>query len=128
MKLTPFVQVDDVAFSTTADELVARKGRPRATGRNGVGLDELDYGDVVFRFQASSGRLEEVTRRAHVVHIAEVAVPFGALAGFVGTHDPDAFERAGFVVSPRYGIAFVPDPTHWVTALARHCIRTWEAL
>ena len=43
-------------------------------------------------------------------------------------HDGEAFERAGFVVSPRWGLAFAPDCPDWVTALASHCIPTWRAL
>ncbi|MCW5631835.1 MAG: hypothetical protein KIT17_00720 [Rubrivivax sp.] len=131
MKLTPFRRVDEHSFGLTPEELVARRGPPHARRRNAVALDELDYGDVVFRFQAS-GRLEEVTRRAPVLHLcggpSDVAVPFTSLAGFVGGQDPEAFERAGFVVSPRFGLAFAPGSPDWVTALARHCIATWRAL
>lgn len=131
MKLTPFERVDDMPFTLTPEELVARRGPPRAQRRNAVALDEYDYGDVVFRFQAS-GRLEEVTQRAPVVHLCGgpdgVAVPFASLAGFVRGQDPEAFERAGFVVSPRFGFAFAPESPDWVTALARHCIGSWQAL
>ncbi len=94
---------------------------------NDVALEAFDYGGVVYRFQAS-GRLEEVTTRAPVVHIGGIAIPFRALAGFVKAQDPDVFERAGFVVSPRFGLAFVPADPDWVTALARHCLLTWHAL
>lgn len=127
MRMTPFVRVDDVAFSTTRDELLARLGAPLRRGRNAACLDELDYGARVFRFQ-DSGRLEEITARAPVVHLGELAVPFAALQGFVRSQDRRAFERAGFVVSPRYGLAFVPASPHWVTALARHCIASWRAM
>jgi hypothetical protein len=127
MKLDPFIQVDDVPFTTSRDELVATLGRPLWTARNGVGLNELDYGDCVYRFQ-ESGRLEEVTKRADVVHFREVAVPFASLKAFVVAQDTSAFERAGFVVSPKYGLAFAPESPDWVTALARHCIGSWRAL
>lgn len=127
MFLTPYVQVDDVPFTIGPSELRARLGAPRAQGRNEVGLDEWDYGDRVFRFQ-EGGRLEEVTQPAGVLHLDGVAVPFKALRAFVATQDTDAFERAGYVVSPRFGLAFVPDAPPWVTALARHCIETWRAL
>jgi hypothetical protein len=127
MKIVPFEQVDDVGFSTTPAALLSLKGRPLRTGRNGVGLNELDYGDCIYRFQ-DSGRLEEVTRRARVVHFGEVAVPFAALRSFVLSQDPQAFERGGFIVSPSYGLAFAPDSPDWVTALARHCIGSWRAL
>ena len=82
---------------------------------------------MVYRFQ-DSGRLEEITTRAAVLHLGAVAVPFGALDAFVRAHDGGMFERAGFLVSPRYGIAFVPGEPCWVTALARHCLGAWEAL
>jgi hypothetical protein len=127
MHLTPFVQVDDLPFSTTRAALLRRKGTPLRRFINDVALEAFDYGGVVFRFQAS-GRLEEVTQRAPVMHLGEVAIPFRALPAFVAAQDPDAFERAGFVVSPRFGLAFVPADPDWVTALARHCIPTWRAL
>jgi len=127
MHLTPFVQVDDVLFSTTRTALLRRRGPPLRRFINDVALEVFDYGGVVFRFQAS-GRLEEVTQRAPVLHLGGVAIPFRALPAFVAAQDLDAFERAGFVVSPRFGLAFVPADPDWVTGLARHCIPTWRAL
>ena len=127
MHLTPFVQVDDVLFSTTRAELLRRKGQPLCRSINDVALEAFDYGGVGYRFQAS-GRLEEVTQRAPVLHLGGLAVHFRALQAFVRAQDADAFERAGFVVSPRFGLAFVPRDPDWVTALAPHCIATWRAL
>jgi len=46
----------------------------------------------------------------------------------VQSSDDRAFDRAGFLVSPRYGIAFVPEKPCWVTALARHCVQEWMAM
>jgi hypothetical protein len=103
------------------------RGTPTRTCRNGVGLHELDYDEVVYRFQ-DSGRLEEVTLPAPVVHIGEAVVPFDELASFVRSHDKGAFDKAGFLVSPRFGLAFVPEEPCWVTALAAHCLDTWRAL
>lgn len=127
MKLDPYRRADEAAFTATPADIVAARGRPGRRGVNGVGLDELDYGDAVYRFQAS-GRLEEITRQAPVLHLGAVAVPFAALAAFVRAHDAGAFERAGFIVSPRFGLAFDPRDAPWVTALAAHCIETWRAL
>jgi len=103
------------------------RGQPVSTGRNAVGLNELDYLSVVYRFQ-DGGRLEEITLQARVVNFGNVAVPFDALASFVWREDPGVFERAGFVVSPRFGLAFDPDEPLWVTALAAHCLDAWRAL
>lgn len=127
MKLQPYEQVDETPFSVSSADIVRARGKPWRAGRNGVGLNEMDYGDVVYRFQ-DCGRLEEVTLQAEVVTVGNVAVPFGALAGFIRGQDPEAFERAGFLVSPGYGLAFDPAEPFWVTALARHCIPQWKAL
>lgn len=125
--LLPYEQVDDTPFSATGDDVRRTRGEPWRARRNEVGLDEMDYGEVVFRFQ-ESGRLEEVTLQAEVVRLGNVAVPFDALAGFVRSQDPQVFERAGFLVSPAFGLAFDPAEPFWVTALARHCLPQWEAL
>jgi hypothetical protein len=127
MRLTPFVRVDDIAFSITPAMLLRRLGPPQRRAVNEVGLEAFDYGRVVFRFQAG-GRLEEVTQRVPVLHLGALAVPFRALGAFVRAQDEDAFERAGFVVSPRLGLAFVPAEPDWVTALALHCMPAWCAL
>lgn len=127
MKLEPFVRVDDLPFTVSPDDLRRRLGRPLREQRNEVGLDELDYGDTIYRFQ-DSGRLEEVTRRASVIHLGAVAVPFAALPVFVREHDPAAFRAGGFYVSPALGLAFDPADSNWVTALAAHCLPQWQAL
>jgi hypothetical protein len=81
----------------------------------------------VYRFQ-DCGRLEEITLQAQVVSFGKVAVPFANLAAFVRAHDPGTFERAGFLVSPQFGLAFDPSEPFWVTALARHCLPEWRSL
>lgn len=127
MKLDPYVQVDDTPFTVSTEDVLRVRGRPWRAQRNGVGLDELDYGDVVYRFQ-DGGRLEEVTTQAEVLNLGNVAVPFVTLAAFIRAQDPEAFERAGFLVSPGFGLAFDPSEPFWVTALARHCLPEWKAL
>lgn len=125
--LTPFQAFDGIPFSLGVEDLIADLGLPNRCARNSVELNEYDYGHSVFRFQ-DCGRLEEITKRTPVLQIGAVAVPFAALGAFVHRQDEDAFERAGFLVSPLYGLAFVPEEPDWVTALARHCIPTWRTL
>lgn len=128
MHLEPFVRVDAMPFSASEAEVRAAHGKPLKTGRNGIGLNELDYGGVVYRFQ-DSGRLEEITLQSPLTFIGQAAVPFGALAAYVQSQDAGHFERGDFLVSPRFGIAFDPDAaTPWVTALAAHCLDAWRAL
>lgn len=127
MRLRPFQQVDDVGFAIAADELVRIKGPPGRRERNGIGLNEFDYGRVVYRFE-DNGRLEEISMQAPVLDLGAVAVPFATLAAFVRAQDKNAFERAGFLVSPRFGIAFDARDPSWVTVLARHAIARWREL
>lgn len=127
MHLIPYENVNGMPFTATRADVLRVHGQACSEVRNNVGLTALDYGQMVYRFQ-DSGRLEEVTARAPVLHLGNVAVAFANLAAFVRANDVEAFERAGFLVSPRYGIAFVPQEPCWVTALARHCLAQWEAL
>lgn len=127
MHLSPYQSVNGTAFTATRADVLHAHGQPRSEERNNVGLTALDYCAVVYRFQ-DNGRLEEVTARAPVLHLGNVAVTFANLAAFVRANDAAAFERAGFLVSPRYGIAFVPGEPCWVTALARHCLPQWLAM
>jgi hypothetical protein len=128
VKLQPFVRVDDTLFSATQQDVVDLRGEPsRPRLRNAVGLHELDYGEVIFRFQ-DNGRLEEITKLAPVLFIGAQTLLFPSLAAFVRDNDASLFERAGFLVSPRFGIAFDPGCPSWVTALARHCLDTWRSL
>jgi hypothetical protein len=127
LRLEPYTAFGELSFSLSVQALVARLGPPNRCLRNNVDLNEYDYGHSVLRFQ-DNGRLEEITQRAPVLQLDTVAIPFAALAGFVLAQDSEAFERAGFLVSPALGIAFVPGEPDWVTALARHCIPTWRAL
>jgi len=104
MRLEPFISVDARSFSMSREELQRQLGVPLRQRRNEVGLHEFDYGELIFRFQ-DSGRLEEVTAQSPVLHLGPIAVPFASLAAFVSAHDPQAFRRAGFTVSPAFGLA-----------------------
>ena len=127
MRLDPYVRVDDLSFTVTMEEVRRRHGAPRREGCNDIGLVELDYGHVVYRFQ-EGGRLEEVTARVAVLHLPEAAVPFASLAAFVREQDGETFRVGGFFVSPRFGLAFDPADSNWVTVLAAHCLPQWRSL
>lgn len=127
MKIDPFERVGDTPFALSREDLLRARGEPWRALRNGVGLNEMDYGDVVYRFQ-DCGRLEEITLQAEVVSFGNVAIPFANLAAFIRANDPAAFERAGFLISPAFGLAFDPSEPFWVTALARHCLPEWRSL
>jgi hypothetical protein len=128
VRLEPYVSFGGQAFALTRAQVLALHGEPLSESRDArVALNALDYGELVFRFQ-DGGRLEEIGLAAPVLQLGRVAVPFASLAGFVRAQDAGAFERAGFIVSPALGLAFVPDEPCWVTALAAHCLPSWREL
>jgi hypothetical protein len=127
MRLDPYLSFAGYAFSLQPDDLLKQRGTPLQAGRNEVGLNEMDYGDVVLRFQ-DSGRLEEITARSPVLQMGALAVPFDQLQPFVLAQDATAFWRARFLVSPALGLAFDPTEPAWITALAKHCLPEWEQL
>ena len=49
--------MDDTPFTASAEAIRRARGEPVSALRNSIGLHELDYGHVVFRFQ-DGGRLE----------------------------------------------------------------------
>ena len=89
MRLEPFERVDGCAFTASRADVVGARGSPAREGRNGVGLNGLDYGSVVYRFQ-DNGRLEEVTMQAPVLDLGAVAVPFASLAALIAGQEPPA--------------------------------------
>jgi hypothetical protein len=127
MRLDPYLSFAGYAFSLRRDDVLKQRGTPLHAQRNDIGLNELDYGDVVLRFQ-DGGRLEEITVATPVLHLGTVAIPFENLESFVTGQDAQAFWRFRFLVSPALGLAFDPSQPAWVTALARHCLPQWEAL
>ena len=123
----PYLLVDRLPFVARQEQVRRHYGQPLRRERLEIGLQTLDYGSWVARFQAS-GQLEEVTKRAPALFLLRQRVLFADLDRFVRQHDAGFFVRGGFVVSPRFGLAFVPDEPDWVTALAAHCIPAWRAM
>jgi len=125
MKLEPYVLVDTTPFSASRNRSW-RKGPALKELRNGVGLNELDYGAVVYRFQTVEGwkkcpcelrssTSEPLTCRSQVLR-------------------PSFWQRMSQPLNAQVhrqsevGLAFDPNCPTWVTALAAHCIDTWRAI
>ena len=127
MHVIPYLLVDQLPFMASHDQVRHYYGKPLSIERLEIGLQALDYGSWVARFQ-HNGRLEEITKRAPELFLFGQRVPFAGLETFVRQRDAGVFVRSGFVVSPRFGLAFVPGEPDWVTALAAHCIPTWRSM
>lgn len=126
MKIEPFTALGNVAFGSDQASVVKCLGEPQRTSTNRIGEAELHYPHMVVRL--AKQRVVEATADAKAVQISGADVPFQTLSAFVRTHDSDAFERVGFVVSPRYGIAFDPAFPCWVTAFPRERLESWQKI
>src|SRR6516225_7410858 len=115
MRVIPLRQFGDVEFGSAADALISLKGEPKRTRVKRSGLTELDYGSIFYRF-SQDGLLVEVTADAPTLELDAVLVSFNLLANYLREHDQSYFERCGFSISPRFGVAHDPDFPSWVTA------------
>lgn len=127
MKIIPLETVGDVKFGEASGSIVSRLGEPeqRTTGRNG--RLEFHYPSMVCRF-GSAGTLVEVTIEVADLELGSERVPFTTLDQHLRRHDPETFERVGFVVSPRLGIAFDPAFASFVTLFSAEETSAWRAI
>ena len=107
VKIIPFVRVGDVAFGSDPAAVIGIMGERYTRQVNRIGLTEIDYGTEVYRFD-DDAVLVEITVGAPVLELDGKNISYDTLADFLRANDPHAFERAGFMISPRYGIAFDP--------------------
>jgi hypothetical protein len=127
MKLEPFVRVNGIAFSASREDVIQAHGTPHHEESTASGLTLVDFGETLYRF-LGNGQLDEISAQSRVLSMGQVVVPFQNLAGFVRQQDSGSFDRLGFLVSPRYGLAFIPYKRYWITALSRSAVLRWRAL
>lgn len=125
VEIIPFVRVGDVAFGSDPAAVIGIMGERYTQQVNRIGLTEIDYGTAVYRFD-DDAVLVEITVGAPVLELDGQDIAFEALADFLRANDPNAFECAGFMISPRYGIAFDPWHASWVTAFPENMIDSWR--
>ena len=125
MKIDPYKQLDGIDLNTSSKQIIAEVGLLSTVRQNDIGFTEYDFGKYVFRFE-SSGNLSEVTADCPSVDLETQTVLFEELEAFVKRSDPQYFDKLGFLVSPRYGIAFDPDCSPWVTVLTSSGLRCWK--
>jgi hypothetical protein len=126
MKVSPFAKVGNVPFGISPDALIELLGPPNDQRTDNSSNSELDYGSAVYRFDATS-TLVEVTADVPALELGDAVIPFPFLAAYVREHDQSAFERAGFLVSPSFGLAHDPDYPSWVTVFPQQSVSLWQA-
>lgn len=127
MKASRFPQPGSIAFGIDPGVLVKLIGQPHSERINHAGWMELDYVTTVYRFDASS-TLVEITVDAPTLELDSHLVPFSYLSSYLQEHDQSAFQAAGFLVSPRFCIAFDPQFPFWVTTFPEQSLDIWRAI
>jgi hypothetical protein len=119
MTIRPHSSVADLPFGAKREAL-HRAGSPVREGLNRLGELELDYGDMVYRFE--DNRFVEATFPLPIMlEIGEHRVDGHSLVAWLRQHDPFYREAHGFAIAPSFGIAVDlddADPQQWTTAFA----------
>jgi hypothetical protein len=127
VKVSPFTQVGSITFGIDPGTLAGLIGQPRSQRVMRAGQMEVDYGSTVYRFDAAS-TLVEITADAPTLELDGHLIPFAFLSSYIREHDQSVFERVGFLVSPRFGIAHDPEFPSWVTAFPEQSLDIWLAI
>ena len=112
-------------FNSNKDELIERFGNPSREKVNNLGWKELDYENFILRLD-ESGNFVEATSNETVLEVNQKKIDFRDLQDFLKKNDEDTFESYGFVVSPKFGIAFDPHHESWVTFFRKSELVNWK--
>ncbi len=128
MRFTPYKEVLGICFGTLEATIIEIHGKPERVGENRLGSKELIFPDKIFRLRPSDGALHEITIDSEYFQLEGREIGFADLGFFVAKHDLNSFEASGFVVSPKYGIAFDSHHNYFLTIFCEADLKEWEKL
>lgn len=123
----PYKSINEIPFDSPESEVIGRFGSPDSTGVNSIGLKEFDYRESIYRFD-SRGKLVEVTVNLEEFELDSEVVQFCELESYLTKNDVDIFNKYGFLVSPKFGLAFDPDHKHWITFFRENGLEGWRTI
>lgn len=123
MKIESFKQLDNITFDIQESEIEAQLNL-NCEIRKVSRLTEYDFGKYIFRFR-SDGCLSEVTTDAAVINFGFTIIKFNELKDFLEENDENSYEKVGFIISPKFGLAFDPEFFPWVTFLTHDGLVSW---
>jgi hypothetical protein len=126
MKVEPYAAIDGVHFGSDQATVTAALGRPDRISQGRDGGTELNYPQLTARF--ASDKLVEVTVDSKAITLGSVIVLFERLEPFLKENDESVFDCMGFIVSPKYGIAFDPEFPSWVTVFPKERLAVWQEI
>ena len=126
MRVEPYAAIGDVSFGSTQVMVTEVLGKPEQIARSRDGEIELSYPHLTARF--ANDKLVEVSADAKTISLGSVVVQFEKLRDFLQQNDDSVFDCIGFLVSPKYGIAFDPEFPSWVTAFPKERLLVWQQI
>ncbi|MBC3833297.1 hypothetical protein H8K33_17435 [Undibacterium amnicola] len=127
MNVVAYKSVGLVSFGIGRADLVNLLGAPESEEKSRIWAFELRYPAGVYRFD-SVGQLKEISVDVPVFEVDGESILFENLRTFLEQRDKEIFERVGFLVSPRFGLAFDHYFPSWVTAFPREELQLWRSI
>jgi hypothetical protein len=122
--LKPYQSFDGIEFEADEATIIKSLGAPISQRINDLGYKELEYAEGYYRLQENA--LKEMTLDLRIVPMPQQKVYFVSLKRFIHKNDDGCFERSGFYVSPKLGIAFDPYFPSWVTIFSKTELPQWR--
>ncbi len=126
MKILPYTEAGGIAFGWNIDPVILKLGNPPTRRTDRLGRQELDYGGIIIRLDKESQKVVEITLDQEELELVSRKILFTELAAYVSECDPSAFESHGFLVSPRFGLAFDSHDRSFLTLFAESELEKWE--
>jgi hypothetical protein len=127
MRIEPYESLGVAKFGESQSAVIAKLGKPDKETINRLKQIELSYPNAVYRFKDHGGLVESSIHYS-AVQLNCVSVLFPALVGYLRENDKDTFEKAGFTVSPKFGIAIDPEYPSWITIFAKGQLALWKTI
>jgi len=124
MKFSPFKSINGIPFNYSKDDIIQAIGNPENVTVNNLGWEELNYDEFIFRLD-KKGKLVEVTANLENVDLNGIKIQYRHLKEYLSKNDNEVFDRVGFTVSPRFGIAFDSEHQFWVTHFRQSELEGW---
>jgi len=124
MKFSPFKSINGIPFNYSKDDIIQAIGNPENVTVNNLGWEELNYDEFIFRLD-KKGKLVEVTANLENVDLNGIKIQYRHLKEYLSKNDNEVFDRVGFTVSPKFGIAFDSEHQFWVTHFRQSELEGW---
>ncbi|GDY36444.1 hypothetical protein [Acidovorax sp. NB1] len=127
IRVVAYKTVGAVGFEIDRNELEEILGPSDRQVKSRIWALELHYAAGVYRF-GQDGKLKEVSIDSSQLEIEGESVSFTGLKLFFEQCDDELFARYGFLVSPRFGMAFDQHYPSWVTAFTHSELSLWRSI